>query len=140
MSTYILVADSGQAKLFKTDSRFTELELVQQQANPSGRLTRSELESDRPGMQLNDMGGAHGLGGDKNSHQHESDVFAKSLCATLQTEYQHGSFSNLIIAAPPHFLGNLRSHLSKDCLKILSKEVKKDLVRMDTPGLLAHLA
>lgn len=135
---YILVADSGAAKIYKAENGLKTLELVLEQANPAGRKTKAELESDRPGVQRNDGGGTHGFGGDNNPHQHESEQFARSLCKLLQTDHQDGKFSDLMIAAPPHFLGDLRAHLSKDCQKVLGKTVNKNLVRSDDKGIIAH--
>jgi protein required for attachment to host cells len=137
---YILVADSGTAKLFRAQGGLNNLELVHEQSNPEGRKMRGELESDRPGQQRNDQGGAHGLGGDTNAHRHESDQFARELCGLLHREHEAKKFTDLLIAAPPHFLGDLRHHLSGDCQKVLGKEVHKDLVRADTSDILAHFA
>jgi protein required for attachment to host cells len=135
---YILVADSGMAKIYKAETPLATLELVHEQANPEGRKTRSELDSDRPGMQRKDAGGSHGLGGDSNSQQHESEQFARTLCKLLQSEHQAGKYSGLMIAAPPHFLGNLRHHLSKECQHALGKTVNKNLLRSDDKGIIAH--
>jgi protein required for attachment to host cells len=137
---YILVADSGAAKLFRAEGGLNALELVQEQANPEGRKTRSELESDRPGQQRNDSGGMHGLGGDSDAQQHERAKFARSLCTLLQSEQQAGKFTNLLIAAPPHFLGDLRQHLSKDCLRVLGKSVNKNLLRVGEKDVIAHFS
>ena len=139
LTHYILVADSGKAKIFKSDASLGALELVHEQANPAGRLTRTELDSDRPGTQRNSIGGTHGLGGDDNSHHHESEVFACELCKYLQTEHQVGNYNSLMLVAPPHFLGELRQHLSKECQHVLGKTVNKDLLRADSKEIIAHL-
>lgn len=138
-TNYILVADSGQAKIYKSDSSLDALELVAEYENAAGRLTRSELDSDRPGIQRNSMNGAHGLGGDKNTHQHEADVFALDLCKQLHAAHLAGEFKELMIAAPPKFLGSLRQHLGQDCQNVLIKTVNKDLVRSDKKAVLSHL-
>jgi protein required for attachment to host cells len=136
--TYLLVADSGAAKVFRVSPAAKKLELVHAVANPAGRLTRSELDSDRPGSQPSGGGGFHSLGGDSNSHQRESAEFARSLGKYLQAEHVVGNFKSLLIAAPPHFLGELRQHLSKDCQAIVQKTVNKELLRVDEQALLAH--
>jgi protein required for attachment to host cells len=43
-----------------------------------------------------------------------------------------------MIAAPPHFLGDLRQHLSSDCMKVLGKTLHKDLLRVPPADLLTH--
>lgn len=134
---YILVADSGAAKLYRTEDMHT-LQLTHERSNPSGRKTNTELTSDRPGVQRNSIGGTHGLGGDKDPHRHEREQFARELCHMLQREHGAGHFTDLMIAAPPHFLGDLRQHLSGDCQKVLKKAVHKDLLRAGPQEVLAH--
>lgn len=51
MTTCVLVADSGAAKIYMADKRLTDIDLFEEVDNPEGRLTRSELDSDRPGAQ-----------------------------------------------------------------------------------------
>lgn len=139
MTTCVLVADSGAAKIYVADSKLTDIDLLEQIDNPEGRLMRGELSSDKPGQQRSGGGGNHGLGGDKDPHQQASDRFARSLCEHLHKLHQTRRFHDLRIAASPQFLGLLRQHLAKDCQSILSKTVDKDLVRVDKAGLAAHL-
>jgi protein required for attachment to host cells len=138
-TTYMLVADSGQARLFSATAA-TGLELVAKLDNPAGRKTKAELQSDRPGIQRSDAGGMHGLGGDKDPHRHASETFARELCARLHQEHLAGHFSALKIAAPPQFLGELRAHLNKECQQVLVQTLDKDLVRMPEKELLSHFA
>ena len=44
-----------------------------------------------------------------------------------------------MLVAPPHFLGELRQHLSKECQHVLGKTVNKDLLRADSKEIIAHL-
>ncbi len=137
---YILVADSGAAKLFRAQDGLKEMEIVHEQSNPAGRKRRAELETDRPGQQRNDSGGMHGLGGDSDAHRHESEQFARELCHLLRREHELRKFTDLLIAAPPHFLGDLRQYLSHDCLKVMRKSVNKDLLHVDSAAILAHFS
>jgi len=138
-SRYILVADAGRARIFKSDTGMTALELVQQLDNPGGRSTPAELQSDRPGQQRSGSGGFHGLGGDRNPQRHQSDEFAALLAGLLHSAHQSGKFAELLIAAPPRFLGELRQHLSADCQKTLGATVHKDLVRASDAEIISHL-
>ena len=138
-SVYVLVADSGGARIFTAARQLDDLTLVYEKDNPEGRKARSEIDSDRPGTQRNDSSGSHGLGGDKDAHRHASEQFASSLSESLHKDHLAGKFSNLMIIAPPQFLGSLRQHLHRDCAKILSKTIAKDLQRADTATILSHL-
>jgi protein required for attachment to host cells len=139
MTTCVLVADSGAAKIYMADKRLTDIDLFEEIENPDGRLTRGELNSDRPGVQRNDGGGSHGLGGDRSAQEHASERFARTLCNKLHTLHQAGRIHEIKISAAPHFLGLLRQHLHKDCQAILAKTVNKDLLRADTATLAAQL-
>ena len=138
-ANYVLVADSGLAKLYAADAGFKSLELLYTQANPDGRKMRSELDSDRPGVQRSSSGGTHGLGGDQNSQRHESEKFAKYLCKGLSQDKQENKFESLALVAPPHFLGELRSNLDNACQKVLVKTLAKDLLRADEVVIASHL-
>ena len=135
---YLVVADSSQANIYLTDKTLTTLELVVQQEHPSSRLTRSQLDSDKPGSANSAGRGYHSLGGDSDSHQHESSEFARSLGKFLHSEHVAGKFGQLLVAAPPHFLGDLRQHLSPDCTKVLGKTVNKNLLRVGEKEMLEH--
>lgn len=139
MTTCLLVADSGAAKIYIADKRLTDIDLLEEMENPEGRLMRGEQTSDRPGVQRNDGGGSHGLGGDRSAQEHASERFARTLCSRLHDLHQAGRMHELKIAAAPHFLGLLRQHLHKDCQAILAKTVNKDLLRADTATIAAQL-
>lgn len=136
----VLVADDGAAKLYQAEDELANLQLVYEHANPAGRKMPGELESDRAGQQRNTIGGMHSLAGDHDPRRHESERFARELCALLQREHRDGKFTSLLIAAPPRFLGELREHLSEDCRKVLVKTVNKDLVRSDVRDVAAHFS
>lgn len=137
---YILVADSSSAKIYQSeDPQLSELTLVAHQNNPGGRMTRTELDADRPGMQRSGSGGTHSLGGDENSQLHESASFAKELAHWLHAEHVAGKFAGLMLVAPPHFLGDLRQNLSADCTKVLGKTVNKNLMNEGEDAIVAHL-
>lgn len=135
---YILVADSGSARLFSSESTGEALQLVHQQDNPAGRKTASELESDRPGSNRNGSYGYHGLGGDRDPQRHQAEEFAAVLARMLHYARQDQQFDELLIAAPPKFLGELRQHLSADCQKVLGRTLDKDLVRSTSAEISAH--
>jgi protein required for attachment to host cells len=137
---YILVAESAFAKVFKTGPQKQDFALVHTIENPEGRKQRSELDSDRPGVQRNSVGGTHGLGGDVDSQDHDIENFARDLCHLLQKDHLEGKFASLQIAAAPHMLGMLRKFLSDDCQKALDKTVNKNLIHADEKDILAHFA
>ncbi len=139
-TTYLVVADSSQALIYLTDAKLETLQLVEHENHPSSRLTNAELDADKAGGAASAGRGFHSLGGDSNSHQEEAAEFALSLSRHLHSEHLAGKFNHLLIAAPPHFLGDLRHHLSADCQKILGKTVNKNLTRVGEAAILEHFA
>lgn len=139
MTTCVLVADSGTARIYFADSRLTDIELLEELSNPDARLSRSELNADKPGQQRSSSGGAHGLGGDADPHTASNERFARSVCQHLHLLRHAGRFHELYVAAAPQFLGLLRRHLHQDCQAVLRRSLDKDLLRTDTAGLAAQL-
>lgn len=139
MTTCILVADSGAARIYLSDARMTDFDVLEDISNPDARLSRSELNSDRPGQQRKGAGGAHGLGGDADPHTESNERFARSLCQQLHLLRHAGRFHELYLAAAPQFLGLLRRHLHQDCQAVLRRSLDKDLLRADTTTIAAQL-
>jgi protein required for attachment to host cells len=137
---YILVADSSQAKLFRAEKPLKTLEIIFEKDHIQGRQKRSDIDSDRAGVRNSSTKGSHSFAGDKDSHKHEEEMFAKSLCNMLESEYKHRKYDGLILVAPPHFLGFIRQHLSKDCMSVLVKSINKNLVKQTETELIAQLA
>lgn len=135
---YLLVADRGKARIFSTDSKMQVLDVVLDEENPAGRKIRAETESDRPGRTSNSTGHLHALGNEYSSERHEDERFAKYLCHILVKEHGEKKFRELMIAAPPHFLGELRQSLDPECQKALSATIDKDLLRASDAEIGAH--
>jgi protein required for attachment to host cells len=118
--TYVLVADGNKAKVYKSEVELLAgLQLVQERDNKHSSA-------------------GHSFHGEKDSHRHAEEKFAQELCTQLNADRIAGKFTELMIAAPPHLLGALRSHLSHDCQKVLSKTVDKDLLRNGPRELREH--
>lgn len=136
---YVLVADSSSARIYQSDARFTELTLIAQHNHPAGRMSGSELDTDRPGRRQGTRAGIHSVGGEDTSRQRENETFARELSQWLQAEHLAGKFTGLSIVAPPEFLGELRQQLSEDCAKVLVKTVNKNLMHEGDNVIIAHL-
>lgn len=58
-----------------------------------------------------------------------SSVFAKRLADRLDHGRTQGDFDQLMLVAPPAFLGLLRESLNDQTLKLVSQSVDKNLVQ-----------
>ena len=135
---YILVADSAMARFFKAKTPIRNLEEIVDHPHKEGRQKASEIYTDRSGSN-------HGGAGGYQSYDRETDEdpenakFARELGEYLNKARHEGRFDNLILVAPPKFLGVLRHHLGKECLGTVLKSVDKDLVRQDAEAIIPHL-
>lgn len=142
----VAVADSASARIFSTNPGFTKLEELQDFANPEARLRDTETETDRPGQQkfggekFNNQEGSQNYDGDRSNQRHLSRLFAVELANFLDRERAAGNYDELIVAAPPEFLGDLRNHLSDECKKVMKKQIDKHLVRESSKDILARLS
>jgi len=135
---YVLVADNSQARLFQATTPVKSLEEVQTKEHEEGRKKASERYSDRPGSDHGGVGGYQSYDREP-SNDPEKQRFAKVLCDQLEKARHAGHFDNLLLVAPPCFLGALRHHLSKDCLAAVEKSIDKDLVQQKPEAIIQHL-
>lgn len=107
---YVMVADGGRAKVFRSALPPVTLVTVHDHINYVGRRTPQEEER-----------------------------FCRDLCKLLDTEAKAGRYDALVLVAPPLFLDQLRTHLSQDCNARLLKSVAQDLLKTPEDKLLEHL-
>lgn len=140
-TTYVMVADSSQARIFQDDNHLSALTELRTFQHPEGRLQNRELDTDRAGRGQSNggPGGYHGYDGDKSSHRHETENFAASVAEYLEQERNAGHYEQLVLVAPPQLLGNLRKQLSTDCDRLVTMELNKNLVNERPEAILARL-
>lgn len=108
--TRLLVADGSVARLFRTDAELLELVPL--------RTLKNQHHADhrhRP------------AGGHDSAHHAEEARFAHELAEVLHADATTNGFRDLVIAAPPAFLGELRSALSGTVAARLNATVSKEL-------------
>lgn len=139
--TLVLVAD-GRKMLFlrnEGDETYPDLrvEAHREQDNPSnreqstdapGRAATGNFRTNRSGMEETDF------------HQIAEDRFAAEASELLRKRALANDFEQLIIAAPPRTLGELRKHYHSSVEQRLIGEVDKDLTGMPIPDIEKALA
>ena len=113
-ATWILIADTAQARLFATDHGYGgPWRLVRAFSHPRGAAKASELVSDRPGrVQQSIADGSRSRADPRTTpHEVEAEHFARTLADAL--ERGRGQYARLVLVAPPHFLGLLRQVVSE---------------------------
>lgn len=135
--TWVLVADASRAQLY-SHSRGGALELFMEFDHPESRMKGSDIKSDRAGYQ-NSKGTGHGSMEARPPKQHEAEVFARELAATIEKGRTSNTIENLIVTAPPHFAGLLNRSLSDKCRQLIRASIEKDYTRLAPQALYARL-
>jgi protein required for attachment to host cells len=139
---WILVAESSRARIFSsTRLNNPALKEVEDFVHPESRLHEGDLTTSKPGSDKNSQGQArHTLNDETSVKKQENLYFARELTERLESGRTRGEYKNLILVAPPGFLGLLRDNLSTESSKLVVREINKNLVHETTRQLEQHLA
>jgi len=138
--TWVVVADSGRCRIFSLAADNAALEELQDAVNPAARLHESDITGDRPGMAFDKKAqGRHAMPGKQSAKAHAADAFAQTLATALNDAQLAGSYERLVLFAPPHFLGSLRSHLSPAVASRVKASVDVDITRETAPQIRERL-
>lgn len=125
-NTWVLVADSGRARIFEmhTDNKMIELQGF---TNSLGRHQNRELRTDGEGRFFGK--GAQGNTSEPNvsPEKHEAIIFANTISKFLTDSYSTQSYAKLIVFAESQFLGLLRDKMDDQVQKLVVAELPKDL-------------
>jgi len=129
-NTWVLVAESSRAKLYTVNGRLAPITEIEALVHPESRMHEGDLVSDSAGSDGGSVGqGRHVIDSKNTARDHESLEFARTLASRLDSARNNGDFDNLVLIAPPEFLGHLRGNLSKEVLSMVSRQVDKNLVQ-----------
>ena len=123
-TTWIVAADSSRARVLQVAGR-ERLDEIENLVNPEGRLQDRELTTDaNPRL--------HGPGGmsareEPSAVEHAVELFAKRVGDYLEKARTDHRFDELVLVAPPKFLGALRKELGNEVGKLVADELPKDL-------------
>lgn len=124
-NTWIVAADSSRARFLQVAGRERLVE-VASLLNPEARMDDRDLISDaHPRFR-----GTAGPGSDRqetSAHEHATDLFAKRVGDYLEKARTDHRYDELVLVAPPKFLGTLRRSLDKEVAKRVVDELPKDL-------------
>ena len=138
---WIVVADAGRAQILSKMEGTSGLVSVQHLENAPGRKLDSELVSDEPGrVAKHGIGARSAMEPPTDPHELEAKNFAARLNHRLEAAESQGDYDLLVLVAPPHFLGLLKSELGQGPKRRLSASVGKDLTRLSNSELQVHLA
>ena len=133
--TRVLVAHDAGARSFENRGPGKGLVALSEVEFEDGRRHLGELDADRAGHSRE-----HGTYEPvEDAKTHGIAYFAKELARDLGRDYRQGAFSQLVLVAPPRFLGVLRGELDSLVARALVGSVAKALPRASAAELCAHL-
>jgi protein required for attachment to host cells len=138
--TWVLVAESSRAKLYAAKGRSKPFNELEDFIHPEGRLHEGDLVSDSAGSDGGSVGQGRRVMNNKTEAREQQHIdFARELAQRLEKARNEGSFDNLVLIAPPAFLGLLRNNLSKEVMERVSEQFDKNLVRQSADEVRSYL-
>lgn len=144
MNLRIVVTDEREASFFDTSKLIGPLTARGSLQNGAAGLKDTDLETDRAGRRHNgstgvNHGHSHGVDGERSTHQHDVELFAKAVAQRIEADRMKNNFDKLLLIAPPKMLGLLRQSLSSPTRALVAGEVSKDLKRHGEEAILREI-
>lgn len=124
METCVIVADGTRARIFASHDVLNHLAEQEAFVHAEAHLSNRDLVSDSAGKSRDPHGS---LDPATSAKEHEALNFAKLLAKHLKDLHNQQHFEELILVAPPKFLGLLRKELPKPLDQLVERCVHKDL-------------
>jgi len=138
---WIVVADESRARIFARWASDAALQEIETLTHPAGRMRAREMKSDRPGRSFDSQGkGRHAMSSEVDPERQEAIRFADKLAERLETARTQGEYGELVLVAPPVFLGALRKELSTQVRKLVVDELAKELTSLPANEIESHLS
>jgi protein required for attachment to host cells len=138
---WIVVADAGRARIVSKAEGTGGLLPVQHLDNPAGRAHDSELVTDQTGRIGKHRSGIRSaMDPATDPHEEKASEFARELNRLLDAAAARHAYDLLVLVAPPHFLGLLKSGLLPRAKRRLLRSLASDLTKLSTLELDSHLA
>jgi protein required for attachment to host cells len=137
--TWVLVANSSMAKIFKAEKNrvLKELEVME---HPESRLHDRDLVTSRPGRTFNSVGASrHAMEPQTSPKEVEFTNFARQISERLNQARAEGLYHKLYVVASPSFLGLLRQILNSSVTQVIAGEVSKDMTQSLPEDIREHL-
>lgn len=139
--TWVLVADAGKARIFSIhkarvfqEHNPKQLELIGEYTHNASRKKESDLVADKLGEL-----GSGSLGAATPFKTQEAEQFAHELLHHLESGLKQKNYRDLILVAPPAFMGLLHKHMPHELHKLVSQNIEKDYTQNNVKDLMQNL-
>lgn len=130
-TTWILIANSCQARLFKSEKPYQDIELLMEFAHPKSRAKGINLISDGYGRVLNRGKGTRAsvYEDPTNPKKFEAKRFARELAQELNLGRAKNQYHVLILVTPSHFRGLLNKFCDVMVMNTVQHTIDKDYTK-----------
>jgi protein required for attachment to host cells len=134
---WVVVADGARARIFRANGETHRLEPVHEELYEPARMKGADLLADRPGRTFDRSRdqGRHAMEPDTDPKRVEKEKFAFRLADLLEDALNRDQYAELVLAAAPRMLGDLRDTLSPRVRERIVAELDKDLTTLPQPEL-----
>ena len=141
-ATWIVVADSSRARLFRSTTGSRQISEVLDLVNPAAREPSRDLVTDADGRVFARGGKGqptHASVPRTDPVEHQTELFAKRVVEAIEKGRVDTHYEELCLIAAPKFLGLLRANLGKEARKLVTREIDKDLSGDDPASIYERL-
>lgn len=134
---WMVTADDHGAKIFRKSNGHLEF-----LGEAAAEKSSAELTNATVGRNISAASGTihHKYEPHMTERDQQNIAFTQQLANWLDTAVRENACDRLVIAAPPHTLGNLRKSLSKRVREHITAEINKDLTKHTESSLRAELS
>lgn len=131
-TTWVVVADAARARVLASQGKLRPFGNIEQFVHGESRLRDTEQVSDRPGRSFDSFGaGRHSMEAPTEPSDQEATRFAATIAERLHKGRVDNEFDDLVLVAPPRFLGTLRKALDKESAALVRAELDKEFSQLD---------
>lgn len=138
-TVWVVVADGAQARVLAYQGPGAGLAQVEGMVFSQTPLDAQDIMADKPGRSFSSAGtGRAAMEYHSDPVQLREAAFMGDLADTLVSALQDGAFDELVIAAAPRALGDLRKALPDAVKARVTAEIPKDLTNIPSDKLDKH--
>jgi protein required for attachment to host cells len=138
--TWFLVADGASAQVYRVTYQPLHLEPVENGRFHDHKAMNRDLESDRPGVSFESVGGArHAIERHSDAHRRREDHFVGKVADFINAAAAGEKFEQLLMVAPPRALAAFRSDLTAKVQELITHEFNGDWTKLGKKDLVDHL-
>lgn len=130
-TTWILIANSSEARLFKAEKSHHNMQLIKQFSHPESRDKIVNLVADVPGRyRKNGNAPKSTFEEASNPKKVEAERFAHELANELNKGRTNNLYTNIILIAPSHFQGLLNKYCNIHVHHLIQEAIDKDYTKV----------